>query len=64
MRIAQFVLLAAVFAAIWIGWAYFPKEDRAEILKFLKKNWWIPVVVFVALFVFAVANSFLTLKLF
>jgi hypothetical protein len=64
MRIAQFVLLAAAFSAIWIGWAYFPKEDRAEILKFLKKNWWIPVIVFAVIFYLAVVNSYLTLKLF
>lgn len=64
MRLAQFVVLAAIVAAIWIGWAYFPKEDRTEIKAFLKKNWWIPVIVFVALFLFAVANSYLTMKLF
>lgn len=64
MRNAQFVFLAAILAAIWIAWAYFPKEDRAEFKIFLKKNWWIPVVVFVVIFYFAVLNSYFTMKLF
>lgn len=61
---AWFLILAVLVAVAWIAWRYAPGEFKGRAIVHMRRNWWIPLAVVVALFATVAILSLFSIKTF